>query len=521
MNFNGVLSGTGGFTRTGSYTTLFFGNNNTYQGPTVITSGSLTVGMSSSSTVGSLGLGDVTTSGTITFQRGNAYDVTNAISGAGGIVQNGTGTLTLNPENTYTGSTQIYAGVLVAASLNSVNGGDPLLAESSLGAPTSVASGTIGLASSSSATLRYVGTGETTDRVVNLRSSAGGTIEQAGTGLLKFTSDFTATGASTKTLTLTGSTTGIGELAGAVVDNSATNKTNLAKSGTGTWILSGATIYTGTTAVSAGSLVVNGSIASPAALTISSGARLAGSGSIASPITVTGTLAPGDPFGTMTTTNTMSFGSASRLSWEIGGNGMLLADSLSTGALNITSGAKIDLVLNTADSTVNFLHSFWRTARSFPVVSAASVSGSFALGTISTDVGGRAASTYGSFSLQHTATGVNLLWTPIAGFPVIDDPTIQLVSPAQNVVSLVDAALSLRLSVNTTGGTGTTIVWTQLTGPGTATFANAAAPDTQVSFSAAGTYTLRCTVTNQVGIGSSDITVHVAQTTSFHAARGR
>ena len=104
VNFNGVLSGTGGFTRTGSYTTLYFGNNNTYEGPTIITSGSLTVGLSgSTSTVGSLGLGDVTTSGTITFQRSNAYDVTNQISGTGGIVQFGTGTLTLNPENTYSG----------------------------------------------------------------------------------------------------------------------------------------------------------------------------------------------------------------------------------------------------------------------------------------------------------------------------------------------------------------------------------------------------------------------------------
>ncbi len=521
VNFNGVISGTGGFTRTGSYTTLFFGNNNTYQGPTVITSGNLTVGLSgSTSTVGSLGTGDVTTSGTITFQRSNAYDVTNQIRGAGGIIQNGTGALTLNPENTYTGSTQIYTGVLVAASLNSVNGGEPLLAGSSLGAPTSVASGTIGLASGASATLRYVGTGETTDRVINLRSTAGGTIEQAGTGLLKFTSDFTTTGASTKTLTLAGSTSGIGELAGAVVNNSTTNRTNLAKSGTGTWLLSGTNTYTGTTAVSAGSLVIDGSIASPATLTISSGARLAGSGSIASPVTVTGTLAPGNPLGVMTTTSTMSFGSASRLNWEIGGNALALADRLSTGALSITNGSRIDLVFNGTGSTVNFLHSFWRTPRSFPVVNATSLTGSFTLGTISNDAGGRAAATYGSFALQHTPTGMNLLWTPIAGFPVIDDPTIAPVSPAANVVSLVDAALSLRLNVNVTGGAGSTVAWTQLSGPGTATFFNPSVADTQVGFSAAGTYTLRCTVTNQVGATSTDLTVHVAQQTSITLREG-
>jgi autotransporter-associated beta strand protein len=521
VNLNGVISGAGGFTRTGSYGTLHFGNNNTYSGPTVIGTGGLTVGLSgSTSTVGSLGLGDVTTSGSITFQRSNAYNVTNQISGTGNVIQFGTGTLTLNPENTYSGTTQIYAGVLIADSLNSVNGGDPLSPASSLGAPTSVASGTIGLSSGAAGTLRYVDTGETTDRVVNLRSTAGGTIEQAGTGLLKFSSDFTATGASTKTLTLMGSTAGMGELAGAVVDNSATNKTNVAKSGTGTWTLSGATTYTGTTTVSAGSLVVNGSIVSPSALTISSGARLAGSGSIASPITVTGTLAPGAPFGVMTTTSTMSFGAASRLNWEIGGNGMVLADGLNTGALSITAGARIDLVLNAAGSTVNFLHSFWRAARSFPVVSGTAVTGTFSINTTSTDVGGRAAATYGGFALQHTATGVNLLWTPIAGFPVIDDPTLALVSPAQSVVSLVDTALSLRLTVNATGGAGTTIVWTQISGPGTTTFANAAAADTHATFSVAGTYKLRCTATNQVGTASTEVTVHVAQQTTITLREG-
>lgn len=521
VNFNGVISGTGGFTRTGSFSTVYFGNNNTYQGPTVIGTAGLTVGLSgSTSTVGSLGLGGVTTSGTITFQRANAYHVTNPIGGTGGLVQFGTGTLTLNPENTYSGSTQIYAGVLVASSLNSVNGGDPLLPASSLGAPTTVATGTIGLASGASATLRYAGTGETTDRVINLRSTASGTIEQAGTGLLKFTSNFTATGASTKTLTLSGSTAGIGELAGVVVDNSPTNRTNLAKSGTGTWTLAGSNSYTGTTSVNAGTLVVDGSIASPSPFTVGSGARLAGDGAISSPLAVTGTLAPGSPFGLLTAANTVSFGAASRFTWELGGNAIALADRLDSGALTITGGAKIDLVLNRAGSSVNFLHSFWRTARSFPLVNAASVTGSFSLGTISSDSGGRTATTYGSFTLQHTSTGVNLLWSPIAGFPVIDDPTLTLISPAQNVVSLVDAALSLRLAATVGGGAGTSLAWTQVSGPGTASFADPAASDTRVGFTAPGTYLLRGSATNPIGSSVLEITVHVAQPTSIVLREG-
>ncbi len=521
VNFNGILSGVGGFTRSGSSGSIYFANNNTYQGPTVISSGGLFVGLSgSTSTSGSLGTGDVSTSGSITFQRANTYNVANKISGVGGIIQFGTGALTLNPQNTYSGSTQIYAGVLVASSLNSINGGEPPFESSSLGAPTTVGTGTIGLASGATATLRYIGEGETTDRVVNLRSSASGTIEQAGTGLLKFTSNFTATGASTKTLSLTGSTAGTGELAGAVVDNSPTNKTNLAKSGSGTWMLSGTNSYTGTTAVSNGTLVVNGSIASPSLLTISAGARLSGSGTIASPVTVTGTLAPGDSFGTLGISGAISFGSASRLIWESGANNTSVIDQLNATAISLTSGARIDVALNNPGSNVNFLHSFWRNARSFPVIVGISMSGTFSLGTISTDVGGRPAATYGSFSLQHTGTGVNLLWTPLPGLPGIDDPTLTLIHPAGDVVSLVNSALKLRVAATSTSGAGTSIAWSEVSGPGTATFAAPATSDTFASFSAAGTYVLRCTVSNPVGVVTKDFTVHVATPTVLTLREG-
>ena len=71
---------------------------------------------------------------------------------------------------------------------------------------------------------------------------------------------------------MTGSTAGTGEIAGAIVDNSGTNKTSLAKSGTGTWNLSGNNTYTGTTTVGAGTLQLSGSgKISNAATTVSAG----------------------------------------------------------------------------------------------------------------------------------------------------------------------------------------------------------------------------------------------------------
>ncbi|HTJ77356.1 MAG TPA: autotransporter-associated beta strand repeat-containing protein, partial [Rariglobus sp.] len=181
------------------------------------------------------------------------------ISGSGlGIAKMGTGTVTLSGANTYSGKTSIQAGTLSVGSLNSVAGGS---GSSNLGVPSSLANGTIDLGSgTTTGTLLYTGSGETTDRVVNLAgTTGGGTIDQSGTGLLKFTSAFTATGAGAKTLTLQGSTAGTGEIAGIIVDNSGINTTDVTKAGTGTWTLSGANTYTGVTTINAGALALSGS----------------------------------------------------------------------------------------------------------------------------------------------------------------------------------------------------------------------------------------------------------------------
>jgi autotransporter-associated beta strand protein len=68
-----------------------------------------------------------------------------------------------------------------------------------------------------------------TNRVINLTGAIGGaTLTQSGTGLLRFSSAFTSTIAGSKTLTLSGSTAGTGEIGGAIVNNSATGTTALA-----------------------------------------------------------------------------------------------------------------------------------------------------------------------------------------------------------------------------------------------------------------------------------------------------
>ena len=192
--------------------------------------------------------------------------------GAVGIKHFGAGTLELTGANTYTGlSITDNNGTLKVSSLNSVNGGTPLLPSSSLGAPTTVANGTIWLGTNTTfqgGNLTYTGTGETTDRVINMGGANGTTyrFDQSGTGLLKFTSAFTITdNRGAKTIVLQGSTAGTGEIASVIPLGQSTAAPNhLTKSGTGTWTLSAANANAGGVfTVTGGALVLNHATAIP------------------------------------------------------------------------------------------------------------------------------------------------------------------------------------------------------------------------------------------------------------------
>lgn len=297
----GRITGNFGLIKNGSGN-LILTSRNTYTGDTTVNAGTITLnngGALGSMTGISSGYSDqvqgnltIASGATVDLKIGNNFFLIQGLNGSGtfkntfggntlsvgsndasgvfsGIISDPTGTLSfiktgfgtqvLNGNNTYDGTTAIRAGTLSVTTLNSVNGGTPLLASSSLGRPITVLNGTIAIGSSTAAgSLVVTGTGETTDRVINLTGTTGGaTIDQSGTGLLKFTSNFTATGAGSKTLTLQGSTLGTGEIAGAIVNNSVTNKTSVAKTGTGTWTLSGANTYTGVTTIAGGVLSTN------------------------------------------------------------------------------------------------------------------------------------------------------------------------------------------------------------------------------------------------------------------------
>jgi len=118
-NVGSAVGGTVGMVKDGSGT-LVLTANQTYSGATVISGGVLQLG--NGGTTGTLPTGSsITDSARLTFNRSNAVtqgtDFSgSSIAGSGGVTQAGSGTLTLNTANTYSGTTRASAGTLLLTS---------------------------------------------------------------------------------------------------------------------------------------------------------------------------------------------------------------------------------------------------------------------------------------------------------------------------------------------------------------------------------------------------------------------
>jgi hypothetical protein len=87
-------------------------------------------------------------------------------------------------------------------------------------------------------------------------------------------------------------------------------------------------------------------------------------------------------------------------------------------------------------------------------------------------------------------------------------PDVAITEPADGI-SHANNNASLRLVATLSGGTGATIQWSEVSGPGVVTFSSPTAVTTYASFSAPGFYVLRCAATNAAGTGTDEHTVHV------------
>jgi autotransporter-associated beta strand protein len=182
------------------------------------------------------------------------------------------------------------------------------------------------------------------------------------TGGGKITSGYAGSGYANFTF---GVDNGSGTFSGVLADGNAAG--NYVKAGTGTQILSGTNTYTGTTTVSSGVLLVNGSIGG-GAVTASAGATLGGTGIIKGPVTVQSgaTLAPGASLGTLTISNTLTLAAGSTTFMEL--NAASGTNDLVRGITTVNYGGTL-VVTNLAGSV--------SAGQTFKLFNAASRTGNF------------------------------------------------------------------------------------------------------------------------------------------------
>ncbi|ECO1427204.1 autotransporter outer membrane beta-barrel domain-containing protein [Salmonella enterica subsp. enterica serovar Senftenberg] len=110
-----TLSGSGSLVKTGTGELTLSGGND-YSGGTTISDGTLIADHADS-----LGSGDIDNSGVLKVGEG---ELKNTLSGSGSLVKTGTGELTLSGDNSYSGTTTITDGTLIAANVNALGSGD-------------------------------------------------------------------------------------------------------------------------------------------------------------------------------------------------------------------------------------------------------------------------------------------------------------------------------------------------------------------------------------------------------------
>ena len=306
----GAVSGTGALIKDG-WGTLVLAGNNSYGGGTTIAAGTLQIG--NGGTTGTL-TGNVINNGVLAVNRSDNLFYGGVISGSGALVQKGGGLTALSGDSTFSGGTLISGGTLQL--------------------------GTGGTA------------GSITGDVVNngrfqiFRSDVytfGGTISgtgafrQVGTGTVILTADNTYSGGTTITQGVL--QIGNGGLTGSIVGDVVNNGALVAKrdglltlagaiSGTGSFMqggpgltrLDGLSSYTGATDVKAGTLSVNGSIASSSLVSVERGATLGGNGTVSTTrIADGGMLSPGNSVGLLTVRGNLTFASAASYMVEVSG----------------------------------------------------------------------------------------------------------------------------------------------------------------------------------------------------------
>ncbi|HEY8682982.1 MAG TPA: autotransporter domain-containing protein, partial [Rhodanobacter sp.] len=376
-----VLAGTHGLNKS-DYGTLVLTGANTYTGDTTISAGTLQLGNGGST--GSV-TGNVTDNGALAFDRSDAVSFGGVISGSGSLTQLGSGTLSLTGVNSYTGLTTISAGTLALSGNGSIADSSGVLDNGTfdIGNTTSGAS-IVSLSGSGAVTLgaQSLSLSNAADTFSGVIAGSGGLTLGGGTETLTGSNSYTGgTTIAAGTLQLGNGGTS-GSITGNVADNGAlvfdrsddvafagtiSGTGSLTKQGAASLTLSGASSYTGGTDASAGTLDVEGSLAS--SVSVDSGATLTGTGSMGGMAIASGaTVSPGgNGVGTLTVNGNLSI--ASGASYQV--------DALDSGSSDLikASGAA---TLNGGSVVSMEAGSNWNASTKYTILSADSgVTGTF------------------------------------------------------------------------------------------------------------------------------------------------
>lgn len=274
------------------------------------------------------------------YQDNGSQVYNGVISGSGAFMQKASSTTILNGQNIYTGGTYIPAGSL------------------GLGCSTigNIASGPIGtgpLYLAPDSTTTTTGNGQVFasggPQIIanpiqyptgtnNLTLIVGGSNNLTFTGPVSLNGNDSVVTNTIKSRIIEVTNTGLTTFSGAISDSGLGY--GLTLTGAGILALENTETYTGPTAISNGTLQVDGQLAAASAVTVSSNGVLSGTGTVAGAVTILagGGLAPGDQaIGTLTVNNGISLQPGSMSSFEVnastGAHGLVTANSVALGGI--------------------------------------------------------------------------------------------------------------------------------------------------------------------------------------------
>lgn len=356
LTINGLLGGTGGLTKSGLGSLLLKGMN-TYEGVTNVTAGKLEInGIPAINNAFKSGKsyhlngGYLKTSGGSTTVDEEYYSDFVVSEGTTSyfepyrncqIYSNVSGTGTLNFTLTYVreyirGDWSQFSGTLVANAIGTSTDGNQFMLNNTVGIPNARVVTTAG-------TKIVCWKNESTMYLGGLSGPANSWLSCADKTNISAKMTWVIGGAGTD------------ETFNGIINNECSNKsykgtTTIVKDGKGYWKLTGANIYTGTTTVKGGMLIVNGTHTGTGKVTVMADATLTGKGKVPGTTEVQsgGTLSAGDPtvsaittgIGTLTT-GTLTLQSGSQTKLRINKTNAINDKIVSTGA--VTFGGTLDL----------------------------------------------------------------------------------------------------------------------------------------------------------------------------------